>query len=211
MSNQIFPSVPGLTWPLKETPTGSTRVSTHVSGREVRAPLFAVPRYQFELVYDNLSSSPLDSGSGASSLQAIEGFFLAMQAQFESFLVKKSDHTKDISDSVVSGQLLGTGDGARTDFLFTRPIGSHNEPVGQVEPTGLNVYVDGVLKTVTTDYSVILPNVLRLATAPASFKSVTADYTHYFRCRFAEDTIDFSYFMYQLAEAQSVKLITVKE
>ena len=49
MTLQTLPTLPGQGWSVKKTPIFSTRISPHVSGREVRASLYAHALYQFEL------------------------------------------------------------------------------------------------------------------------------------------------------------------
>ena len=65
------------------------------------------------------------------------GFFLSMQGQFGTFLYN------DPSDSAVTGQALGSGDGATTDFTFVRSLGGYAEPVGWVTGTPA-IYLNGI-------------------------------------------------------------------
>src|ERR1700722_2278594 len=106
-----LPSLPGLSWSRHKKPSFSTRVAPHVSGREVRVALMSYPLYEFEEVYNGLTSSAnLFTGLGASSLQSLMGFFLQLQGQFGTFLYTDPD------DAAVIGQGIGVGDGTTTAF-----------------------------------------------------------------------------------------------
>jgi uncharacterized protein (TIGR02217 family) len=212
MTNCIFPKLRGLSWSVHERPQTSTRISKHVSGREVRAQLYKYPLYEFELTYGGLSASadPAASNLGAQSLQTLEAFWLARGGAFDTFLFRKADATGHVWDSQAEGQLLGIGDGVTTDFVFLRQLlTTWSEPVGAVESLGLNVYVGGMLQPASA-WSLVYPNLLSFASAPALAAQVTADYSFYFLCRFGDDTTDFENFAYNLWTNQSVKLQTVK-
>ena len=117
----------GLAWSRHKRPGFSTRVASHVSGREVRVALMSYPLYEFEAVYSGLTSSASTfSGLGASSLQSLMGFFLQLQGQFGTFLYTDPD------DNAVTGQVFATGDGSTTSFMMMRSLGGFLEPVGWV-------------------------------------------------------------------------------
>ena len=105
-----LPSLAGLAWSRHKKPGFSTRVASHVSGREVRVALMSYPLYEFEAVYNGLASNATAAfaGLGSSSLQSLMGFFLQLQGQFGTFLYTDPD------DNAVTGQAFATGDGATT-------------------------------------------------------------------------------------------------
>ena len=123
-----LPSLAGLSWSRHKKPGFSTRVASHVSGREVRVALMSYPLYEFEAVYNGLASSatPSFTGLGAASLQSLMGFFLQLQGQFGTFLYTDPD------DTAVTGQAFATGDGTTTAFTIERSLGGFLEPVGWV-------------------------------------------------------------------------------
>lgn len=217
MSNAIFPKVKGRPWTAKYTPMWSTRVAKAVSGREVRASLYKYPLYEIELGYAGLSSSsdPAYSSLTFQSKQAIEGFFNSRAGQFDYFLLRMSDITANRFDSWIEGQQIGVGDGSTTVFTFLRevPMPAPNqpylEPVGQVEPLGIDVYLNGVPQAPSA-YTIAWPNQVTFVSAPAIGAIVSADYSFYFACRFAEDTLEFKNFARDFWSADSVKLQTVR-
>src|SRR5947209_10280491 len=99
-----FPVLAGQGWSVHKKPTFATLVAPHVSGREVRDPLYANPVWRFELTFDGLDGTANNQygGLGASSLQSLMGLFLQAQGQFGTFVYY------DPSDYSVSGQAFGT-------------------------------------------------------------------------------------------------------
>ena len=65
-----FPVLAGQGWSVHKRPTFSTRVASHVSGREVRQSLYAYTLYEFELTFDGLASGSSFPGLGATSCRA---------------------------------------------------------------------------------------------------------------------------------------------
>ena len=132
-----FPVLAGQGWSVHKRPTFSTRVASHVSGREVRRSLYAGTLYEYEVTFDGLAlerrSSARWQASARASLQTLLGFYLTCQGQFGTFLYT------DPSDNTVKGQAIATGDGATTAFTMVRSIGGFTEPVSWVTAIS-NVY-----------------------------------------------------------------------
>jgi hypothetical protein len=82
-----LPSLAGLSWSRHKKPGFSTRVASHVSGREVRVALMSYPLYEFEAVYNGLASSATPSfiGLGAASLQNLRVFSCSCRASSARF------------------------------------------------------------------------------------------------------------------------------
>jgi len=198
-----LPALPGLAWSRHKKPSFSTRVASHVSGREVRVALMGYPLYEFEAVYNGLTSSASAfTGLGALSLQSLMGFFLQLQGQFETFLYVDPD------DATTTAQTFATGDGSTKSFIMMRALGGFLEPVGWV--TGIsNVYVNGAVQP-GTSYSLTAPNTLTFASAPASGTAVSADFAYAFNCRFIDDQMDFEEFMSNIWKLDSMKFRSVK-
>jgi len=201
-----LPSVPGLTWSRHKKPGFSTRVASHVSGREVRVPLMAYPLYEFEAVYAGLSSAApptaAQAGLGGSSLQSLMGIFLQLQGQFGTFLYTDPD------DNAVSSQLIGTGNGSTRAFIMGRTIGGWNEPVCWVTSVA-NVCLNGVVQPAGA-WAFSAPNTLGFYAAPASAVTIAADFTFAFQCRFLDDQMDFEEFMSALWKLESMKFRSIK-
>lgn len=215
MSSAIFPKLRGKSWSIHYSPQFSTRKPKHVSGRVVSIQLYKYPLYLIELKYDGLvsNSDPSFSGLGALSMQALEGFFLSRGGAFDTFLLKVSDITGNTYDSWVQGMQLGVGDGTTRLFTFQRevvlqaPQPPYIEPVGQVEPVGVNVYVNGGQ---VGNWTLKFPNGALFGSAPAVGAIITADFLWYHVCQFADDTLDFEGIAQYFWQCGAVKLQTVK-
>jgi len=196
MSTAAFPTLTGLGWSVKRSPKWSTRVQTAVSGKETRIALWSYPRWQWDLSFEFLRGDPVHA-----EFQALAGFFNARQGQFDSFLYTDAD------DNSVTGQAIGTGDGATAAFPMVRSFGGFTEPV--LAPTLVSaVYVAGVAQPVSV-WSVG-GTMLVFATAPAAGAAITADFSFAFPCRFTEDQLDFEKFMFQLWQGKNVKFQSIK-
>ncbi len=190
-----FPTLPGLGWSRAKRPIFSTRIATHVSGREVRSANYVYPLYEFELTYELLRAG------AAQELETLMGFFLQCQGQAGVF------RYLDPEDHLVMGQSLGTGDGITTGFSALRSLGGWVEPVGNIE-TVTRVSVGGV--DTATGWAIAAPNTLAFAAAPALGKTVTADFSFSYLCRFGEDKHAYEEFMSSFWSNKSVKFQTVR-
>ena len=210
MSNTLFPDLRGLAWEYTLTPTFSTGIQQAASGREVRAAFWSAPLWKISLTYEFLRDDSQHVDANVySELEQLIGFFLAQQGAFDSFLIDLAQLTRKPLDSTISGQPIGTGDGATTSFQLARNIAGASEEVQDPAGQSAIVYVNGVRKTEGTDYT-IANGVVRFAAAPAAGATITADFQWLWRVRFAQDQIEFSNFMYLLWECRKVELVQVR-
>ncbi len=198
MSNIVFPTFPGLTADVTRTPMWSTTKKTSVSQREYRTANMSFPRYKFKLSFEVLRQ-----GGGFSELSALVGFFNARQGNFDSFLYIDPD------DNTVTAQAIGSGDGGNRLFQLVRTFGGYVEPVFDTNSVPL-IYVNGVLQTVTTNYTISATGLVTFVAAPSAGLAVTWTGTYYRRVCFAQDTAEFAKFMSNLWSLKSLEFITVK-
>jgi uncharacterized protein (TIGR02217 family) len=196
----LFPSLSGQGWSVVKTPTFSTRVAGHSSGREVRSSLYAHTLYAFELTFDGLDSAGAYPALQAQSLQSLMGFWLSCGGQFGTFLYV------DPTDCAAVNQAIAVGDGATTSFVLGRSIGGFYEPVSYVTSVS-GVVVGG---SATSAFSLSAPNVLTFASAPASGAQIAASFAYAFRCRFLDDQAEFENFMSGLWRAKGLKFRQVR-
>jgi uncharacterized protein (TIGR02217 family) len=187
----VFPVLPGLLWDVKKRPNWSTRIQRSASGREVRAALFSMPLWDFDLAFEILRAD-----TAHLELQQLMGFYLQQQGPLVGF------YYSDPSDNEVIGQTIAIGDGVTTVFPFMRSMGGYIEPVGGVNSVA-NLYLSGARQTAGFT---IGPSAVAFATPPATGAVVSADFSFYYLVRFADDALEFNNFMHQLWEAKSVKL-----
>lgn len=195
MTLPLFPTLPGLGWSRVKRPVFATRIATHVSGREVRSADYAYPLYEFELTFELLRSG------AAQELESLMGFFLQCRGQAGVF------RYLDPEDHLVTGQVLGSGDGTMTAFPALRSLGGWVEPVGSLEAVS-RVAVGG--SDVATGWAITPPNSVTFTMAPAAGQAVVADFSFAYLCRFGEDKHTYEEFMSGLWTNKTVKFQTVR-
>lgn len=203
----VFPALPGLAWSVTKAPRFASRIQRSVSGRELRLLDQPAPTWTFTLSYEFLRDAHDARGSGGlgpgyDELRNLMGFFLQQQGVFQPFLFD------DPSDDAVTGQVLATTDGATAGFQLVRSMLGFGEPI--VAPNVVSkIYVNGVIQS-PSSYS-INPNtgMVTFTSPPPGGRTLSADFTYYFRCRFADDVMEFENFMYQLWSAKKVSFVSV--
>jgi uncharacterized protein (TIGR02217 family) len=208
-----FPTLPGLGWSVSKAPRFATRIQRAVSGRELRVVDQPNPIWTWTLTYSMLrdqsdTRAPSGPGAGYDELRTLMGFFLQQQGAFQPFLFD------DPTDDQVSAQPMGTGDGSATVFQLVRAMGAALPGGGFAEPvTAPNavsaVYFNGVRQG-ASGYGVDpATGLVTFSSPPPAGQLVTADFTYFFRVRFADDTAEFENFMYQLWQSKQIKLQSV--
>lgn len=192
MSSLVFPSLPGLSWGIKRTPVWNTLVKKTPSGREFRGRLQNTPLRQYSLQYEVLRA-----GAGMGEVQQLEGFFNQVAGSWDTFLYNDPD------DNTAVNQAFGIGDGVSTQFQLVRTRGGFVEPVYDFNGAPTLSSGDGALAAANGGRVVY-------ATPPAAGTLLTWSGAYYWRCRFLQDTTEFSQFLHDLWEAKKVEFITVK-
>jgi uncharacterized protein (TIGR02217 family) len=197
MSNNIFPTFNGITWPIPKRANWKTLVSQAESGREVRIALRSLPLFEWDLPYGVLR---------AADQAQFWGFYNQCYGGYDTFLFD------DKADDFAQGQQLGIGDGATTQFQFVRSYGGlFVEPRTDIQqsPTPPKIYLNGVLQS--SDYSISYFNsgTVTFTTAPASGVVITADFYFYWRVRFKEDQLAIDLIYQGLANLKKVTLAQV--
>ena len=204
----LYPSLPGLTFSTSKEPKFHTRTQNGVSGRELRLSFQPVPTWTFKLKYEFLRDAfdvrgGHGLGAGFNELRTLMGFFLAAQGSLTPFWFN------DPTDNVVTGQALAFGDGTTTQFQLVRTmVGGFAEPILAVNAVTA-VYLSGVGQSFANFSVNVNTGVITFTTPPGNGVTITADFSYYFLCRFADDTLSFENFMYQLWSMGELKLQSV--
>lgn len=198
MSNAVFPTLPGLAWNVTRTPVWSTVVKTSASGREFRSQMYSYPIWRYSMSFEVLRAN-----AAFPEMQQLVAFFNSVNGSFDTFLYNDPD------DNATLSQGLGTGDGTTKTFQLVRYFGGYTEPVWDVNGAPL-VYVNGVLQTLTTHYTISATGLITFVTAPPVGQAVAWTGNFYWRCRFLQDSLEFNQFMRQLWELRQVQFTTVK-
>lgn len=193
MSNLVYPSLPGLAWEVRRTPTWSVVVRTTPTQREFRYTNQLYPRRRRTLQYDVLRAEP-----SLAELQALEGFFNRHRSALESFLLDDPD------DRSVTGQQFGVTDGVSKSFQLVRDWGGFVEPIYELA-SAPTVYLAGVATSALT----ISRGLITFNVTPAAGQVLTWSGSYLWRVRFAETSLDFSKFLDRLWKTGKVELIDV--
>lgn len=203
MSNQVYPTLPGLEFNVHRVPTWKTIIRTTPSEREYRTRNQVYPKRRRQLSYEFLRSS-----AAFAELQTMEGFYNLHAGACESFLFNDPD------DQSVTMQAIGIGDGVTKDFQLGRAWGGVVEPIA-ARNGSTQIYKDGVLQSsgfsyILGDFYPLNTNKIRFTTAPAAGVVVAWIGSYYWRCRFLRDEIDFVVFLNQLWKTGQVDLLDTR-
>lgn len=198
MSVQAFPSLPGIMWPVKRSPSGLTTRQVALQGKRTILPQMPTPRWTWELPFEFLRSALWSDGNGAagsySELETLAGFYLQQMVGGTAFA-----YTDD-ADNAVTAQGFGSGDGATTAFQLVRSRGGFVEPV-YLPGAGFTVSVNGTPTVAFTESK----GVITFTVAPANGALLTWTGAFAWICRFDEDSLDVASFMSGMSEARSLK------
>ena len=199
----IFPVLPGLGWSVSKSPRFATRIQKAVSGRELRVLDQPNPIWLWTLTYDILrdrhDSRGTGLGTGFDELRSLMGFFLQQQGAFQPFLFD------DPTDDTVTGQPIATGDASTAQFQLVRTMNGFAEPVTAPNVVSA-IYFNGVRQSAATYSTDPNTGLVTFTTPPPAGQAITADFTYWFRVRFADDTAEFENFMLQLWRLKQIKL-----
>lgn len=226
MSNEVFPSMPGLAWNVTRQPEFTTKVQKAISGRETRLAFMSSPMCTFKMSFEVLRQDLFFS-----ELKTLGNFFLERKGRFDSFLYS------DPGDDHVDSQPVGYGDGILTAFQLVRGYGPANsgftESVHNPKTDAnannvlalLNVfavpnmlanplipysnpiiYVNGIAQTEGTDYTIGTSGAVNFAAPVASGALVSWTGGYYYRVRFNQDTAEFNNFLQNLWELKKCEL-----
>ena len=205
----IFPTLPGVGWSVHKKQIWSTRVASHVSGREVRVPLYTTPLYEFELTVNALAAGQDFPGLDTNSFYTLSNFFNGQQGQFQTFTYSE----------VKERQFLGIGNGSTTSFTLpevptsVQNVYSPQTVLGPGAPfSDASGFADGssFSQSSLPAWTYVQGGVINFQEAPPTGYVLLADYTVAYTCRFLDDDMDFEQFMQNLFKIGSVKFRTVK-
>lgn len=187
-------------------PEFSTSITVSTSGHERRNSLWSNARVNF------------DVGPGIRSeneLSQLIGFFRARRGPARGFRIcDPFDNSSNqmTGTPTMTDQLIGTGDGARSDFQLLKSYGSGDEP--QIRPitrpraNSVLISVDGAL---VNNWTLGENGVVAFDQAPNAGAEIRAGFLFDVPVRFAEDRIDISGVNFTAGEAPSVPLVELRE
>ena len=185
-----------------------TQVVTLASGYETRATPWAHGRRRY------LVAAALRSLDDALALTA---FFEARRGRLQGFRFRDFADFQSCAPSAAPGpldQLLGTGDGATTNFALSRTYGSGAEayvrPIAKPVAGTVRVAVAGV-ETPANGFTVdVASGKVTLASAPAAGAAVTAGFQFDTPVRFDTDRLDLTLESFSTVRVVAVPLVEVR-
>lgn len=194
MTVPTFPTIPGLTYPVKRAPMWRTDREESFSGIETRYPTRNLPKWAYELEFSVLRSS-----TALPEWQELASFFNNLQGANGLFKYV------DPMDGTATAQPFGQGDGAETDFQLVRTGppggGTFSEPV--YAPITITEITVGGVPTVA--YTIGDTGVITFAVAPGDGDALVWTGTFGWLVRADEDAMPFTQMTYNLFDLQTFK------
>jgi uncharacterized protein (TIGR02217 family) len=184
-------------------PAFSTAVVTGAGGGEQRNGDWADARLRFD-------AGPGIRGEG--DVHALIAFFRARRGAAVGF---RFEDPFDNSSNGMTGtpqpgdQLLGTGDGIRTEFALAKHYGGQARRITRPVPGTVRVSVGGVERV--AGWTLAPLGLVRLDEAPAAGVEVRAGFRFDVPVRFAEDRLAVGRATFEAGEIASVPLIEIRE
>lgn len=199
MAPPIFPTLKGLTFPVKRKPMWKTLHQESVSGMDNPVALWTFPRWAYELPFSFLRSDNVNL-----EWQTLVAFFNVVNGSALAFQFNDPD------DNTATTQGFGTGDGVTTAFPLVRSLGglggfSFVEPV--FAPTVTTIFDNG---TPTVAYTLGTQGMVTFNAAPAVGHALTWTGTYNWLCRFDDDTADFEKFASTFWDLKKIGFTTIK-
>lgn len=188
----VFPTLPGLTWPVVKRPVWQTGVATSVSGRDVPSSYWQYPLYEFDLTFSWLD---------VSDMELLEGLFLSSKGRFGSFFFDAGP-----GDDTVANQAFGAGDGVTKTFTLVRARGIFTQPI-DASFGARSVTVNGAAAAAAFSDA---DGTVTFTVAPAAGSALAWSGNYYYRCRFKSDSNDFSQFASELWDLGTLTLRTFR-
>ncbi len=185
-------------------PERKTDVVTLASGRESRNGRWAQSRRRYNAGYGVKSRA---------DMQAVLAFFEERRGRLHGFLWRDGlDFSSGGLVTTATDQVIGTGNGARTQFQLTKRYGAAFDPylrtIAKPVAGSVRVAVNGVEQMAgwTVD---VTTGTIGFATAPANGASVTAGFLFDVPVRFDTDRLDIELNGFDGAEAPSIPLLEI--
>lgn len=203
--NDLFPTVMGLTWPIKRREEFNTIIQKAASAKEVRWSNWSNPIWHWELKFSYLK----DTGTAPTALRTLMNFYSTHGGCLYDFLFE------DTSDNTAAYQpsLPYTTNGTNRRFQLARQLANEGDPTGRVE----SIWSPHVIEQVLLDnvpqvgnWSHIGNGLIEFASAPSTGKTFSWNGSYYWRVRFEDDIQEFTRTREQLWEDIVVKLVSIK-
>ena len=179
MSDLLFPTLRGLTYPIGKTPCWNTIVQESISGVKKFLQCYTYPYYTLTLSFSYLS----DRNIMMDDIHTLMSFYNQLGGAGQDFLF--ADPL--FEDNMAYRQEFGTGDGETESFRLTRQYGNFVEPVFGILDKP-HIYVNG---TETTAFTWDKQGLITFDSAPVNNAKLTWAGRWFYRCHFQNDEAEF--------------------
>jgi len=183
-------------------PGFSTTVFTSQTGFEQRNSNWSLSRAQYDVSYGIRSKEDLDD---------VLDFFYVMRGRATGF------RFKDWGDYQIAEGNIGTGDGSEDTFQivkkYTVSSTTYTRTITKIVANSLVVKVNGMTKTVITDYTVDMNTgviVFESGDIPAMGEEVTVTCEYDVPVRFDVDQLPISWEAFQIESADGIALVEIR-
>lgn len=205
VSDYVFPTLKGLTYPIKKSPKWNTLQNRSISGLPKYFQLYTYPFYDLKLQFSYLE----DENSEEDDIHTLMSFYNQVGGAGQDFLF--GDPLFEVN--TVTNQTFGVGDGVHTSFRLARTYGNYTEPVFGIASAPI-IYstINGTTTTLTvnTDYTWNKKALITFTTAPANGAVLSWSGTWYYRCHFKNDDEEFQQIFYGGWDLEELELESMK-
>lgn len=179
MSNLLFPTFRGLTYPIGKTPHWNTITQESISGVKKFLQCYSYPYYTLKLSFTYLS----DENLMHDDVHKLMGFYNKLGGGGQDFLF--ADPL--FEDNAVVKQIFGIGDGYAKSFRLVKKYGDFIEPVFGVANKP-HIFINGVE---TTSFTWNKNGLITFENAPKENDELRWTGRWFYRCHFQNDEAEF--------------------
>jgi hypothetical protein len=179
MSDLLFPTLRGVSYPISKTPHWNTITQESISGVKKFLQCYSYPYYVLKIPFSYLS----DENLRYDDIHTLMGFYNQLGGAGQDFLF--ADPL--FEDNAVVKHTFGIGDGNTTSFRLTRRYGSFIEPVFGIANKP-RIYINDVE---TNDFTWDKKGVITFNSAPALRDTIKWTGRWFYRCHFQNDEAEF--------------------
>ena len=201
MSDLIFPTLCGVSYPIKKTPHFNTIVQESVSGVKKFLQCYSYPYYEIGLSFSYLG----DENDRMDDIHRLMAFYNKLGGAGQDFLY--ADPL--FEDNSVEKLAFGVGDGSHTSFRLTRSYGDYTEPVFGINSAPI-IYVDDKALPGKYSWTWDKTGLITFAVPPTAGAVLKWTGKWFYRCHFQNDEAEFRQIFYGGWDLEELILETIK-
>lgn len=202
MSDLLFPTLKGLTYPITKVPHWNTLQNQTISGVKKFLQMYTYPYYEIKLSFSYLG----DENSKTDDIHSLLSFYNQLGGAGQDFLFADPY----FEDNSVDKLQFGEGDGTSTSFRLLRAYGDTVEPVFGISQAPTIYIRQGGILTEATNYTWDKTGLITFETAPPLNSSLLWSGNWFYRCHFQSDEAEFNQIFQGGWELEELVLESIK-